>query len=269
MYLPYQGFQPELVSSFYGDDASGVAAHSGSYQLWGGRGDLLFNTATTEVALGTGSSLSFWTWYQIEPYWDFGFVQVSTDGGSSWTSLANASTTSDHDPGAHPDVLANLPGFTGESGGWVEETFDLSAYDGQTVLLRFLYVTDWATTETGFYVDDVTVADNSGTIFSDDLEGGSGNWALGGFEYTTGLAANDWDLTFVNPVYDRGKLDRYEISIAENMDVMGSSQVDLTTLETLDLNRDDVTIIVSNHQPEGTSFAANYMLLVEKGDAVE
>lgn len=269
MYLTYQGFQPELISSFYGDDASGVAAHSGSYQLWGGSGDLMFNTATTEVTLGTNSTLSFWTWYQIEEDWDFGFVQVSTDGGATWTSLENADTTYVHHPDAHPDVIANLPGFSGHSDGWVEEAFDLGTYDGETVLLRFAYVTDWATTETGFYVDDIVVADDSGTLFSDDLEGGSGNWALGGWEWTSGLAANDWELTFINPVYDRGNLDHYEIAIAEDMALMGSSQVDLTTLDTLGLNREEVTIIVSNHQPEGTTFAASYLLLVEKGDAVE
>jgi hypothetical protein len=267
MYLTYQGFQPELISSFRGDAASGVAAHSGSYQLWGGRGDLMFNTATTEVALGTNSTLSFWTWYQIEEDWDFGFVQVYDDV-EGWVSLSNDDTTSVHHPDAHPDVVANLPGFSGHSDGWVEQEFDLSAYDGETVLLRFLYVTDWATSETGFYVDDIVVADDSGTLFTDDLEGGGGNWALSGWEWTTGLATNDWELTFINPVYVRGKFDHYDITDDEIFPDE-PYQRDITTLDTLGLNRGEVTIIVSNHQPEGTSFAANYLLLVEKGDAAE
>jgi immune inhibitor A len=268
MYLTYQGYQPELLSTFRGDTTTGVAAHSGSYQLWGGRGDLMFNSATSTapVTLGSNATLSFWTWYEIEALWDFGFVQISTDGGATWTSLANDDTTYDHDPDAHPDVIANLPGFTGSSGGWVQETFDLSAYDGQTALFRFLYVTDWATVETGFYVDDVVVSDDDGTLFEDDLEGGSGNWALDGWQYTTGLAHNDWQLTFINPRYVRGRFASYEIvdsTIIED----GGYQWDFTTLDTLALNRDMVTIIVSNHLPEDTSFPAHYLLLVEKGDA--
>ncbi len=268
MYLTYKGFEPELLSNFRGDNTTGIAAHGGSYELWGGRGDLLFDTVTTSapVTLGSNATLSFWTWYEIENQWDFGFVQISTDGGATWTSLENIDTTDDHDPQAIDEVIANLPGFTGSSEGWVEETFDLSAYTGQSAHFRFLYVTDWATNETGFYVDDVLIADDGGTLFSDDLEGGSGNWTLGGWEYTTGLAENDWELTFINPVYQKGKFSGYQIQ-DDNIYLDGKYQRDLTTLDTLNLNRDQVTIVVSNHLPEATSFPAPYLLLVEKGNA--
>ena len=268
MYLTYAGFEPQLISNFRASNETGVAAHGGQYELWGGRGDLMFNTATlaAPLTLGAGASLSFWTWYEIEPLWDFAFVQVSTDGGSTWTSLANPHTTSDHDPEAHPDVLANLPGFTGSSNGWVKETFDLSGYAGQSVLLRFLYVTDWATSEAGFYVDDIVIEDSTGARLSDGLEAGSGNWVLGGFLHTTGLAVNDWDLTFINPVYKNGKFSRYEI-VDGQIYVDGVYQRDRTVLNTLNLNSDRVTIIVSNHLPEDTSFPASYRLLVEKGNA--
>jgi hypothetical protein len=268
MYLTYAGFAPELLSTFRGNNTTGVAAHSGSYELWGGRGDLLLNSATTAAAvpLGSNATLSFWTWYEIETAWDFGFVQISTDGGTTWTSLQNADTTFDHDPDAHPDVVANLPGFTGSSGGWAEETFDLSAYAGQNASFRFLYVTDWATVETGFYVDDIVIGDDSGTLFADDLEAGGGNWVLDGWQYTTGLAVNDWELTFVNPVYDSGQFSAYEIQ-DDNAFVSGEYQWDFTALGTLGLNNDAVTIVLSNHLPEETSFPAHYLLLVEKGDA--
>lgn len=268
MYLTYQGMEPKLISNFRGANETGVAAHGGSYELWGGRGDLMFNTATlkTAIPLGAGATLSFWTNYQIEEQWDFGFVQISTDGGATWASLANAHTRSDAVADAHPSVLANLPGFTGSSGGWVQETFDLSAHAGKNALFRFLYVTDWATTEAGFYVDDITIADSTGTRFADGLEEGSGNWALSGWQHTTGLAVNDWQLTFINPIYKNGKFSRYELQDGATY-VDGSFQRDLTTLNTVNLNNDIVTIILSNHLPEDKSFTSTYRLLVEKGDA--
>ena len=268
MYLTYKGFEPELISTFRGETTTGVAAHSGDYQLWGGRGNLLYNTATTTVSIpqGTNAEITFWTYYEIESFWDFGFVQISTDGGATWTSLGNDHTTSDHDPDAHPDVIANLPGFTGSSEAWVQETFDLSAYAGQTVDLRFLYVTDWATTETGFYIDDITVSDDTGTLLWDDLESGSGNWVLDGWEYTTGLATNDWELTYIDPIYNKGKFSEYKITDSNIFDD-GGYQWDFTTLDTQALNRDMVTVILSNQLPEDIQSPAEYLLLVEKGNS--
>ena len=268
MYLTYKGVQPELISNFRGADSSGIEPYSGDYELYGGRATLLFNECTlaAPVSLGADAELSFWTWYEIEDLWDFGFVQISTDGGSTWTSLANDDTTSNHDPSAHPDVIANLPGFTGSSGGWVQETFDLSAYAGQSVLVRFLYVTDWATELTGFFVDEIAVTDSSGTVFSDGLESGSGNWVLDGWQRTTGLVVNDWQLTFINPQYTLGKFSGYQI-LNDSIFVDGGYQWDLTRLSTLALGSDVVTIIVSNHQPEAQSFAAAYRLLVSTGTA--
>jgi immune inhibitor A len=268
MYLTYKGMQPELISNFRGDGSSGVEPYSGDYELFGGRASLLFNSCTlaSPLTLGADAELSFWTWYDIEEFWDFGFVQISTDGGSTWASLANDDTTSEYDPSAIDTVIDNVPGFTGSSGGWVQETFDLSAYAGESVLVRFLYITDWATELTGFFVDDIAITDGTGTLLTDGLESGSGNWVLEGWQRTTGLVANDWQLSFINPQYDTGKLTGLEIQDS-SVYPEGNYQYDLTTLSTLALGSDVVTIVVSNHQPEAQSFAAGYRLLVSKGTA--
>ncbi len=127
-----------------------------------------------EVTLPTGTAiLSIDTYYEIEPLWDFGFVQVSTDGGATWTSLANAYTTVEHNPSAHPDIVANLPGLTGWSGGWVTMDFELSAYMGQTVLIGFRYMTDWAVLYPGWWVDNIAIngeiIDNADTTITFEL----------------------------------------------------------------------------------------------------
>ncbi len=129
--------------------------------LYSGSGDLLDRFAITEADLSNtdDTTLTFETNYAIEQNWDYGFVQVSTDGGETWTSLSNENTVSETADGAHPRVQENVPGFSGSSDGWTKQTFDLSAYEGQEVLIGFRYTTDWATQEDGWYLKNVSVGD--------------------------------------------------------------------------------------------------------------
>jgi hypothetical protein len=134
------------------------ADRPGNPALYSGSGPNFDRSIVRSVTVPAASpTLSFQTRWNTEPLWDFGFVQVSTDGGATYTSLGNADTTSEHDPGAIPQVVDNLPGFTGDSGGWKTETFNLSAYAGKSILLAFRYVTDSGTDLPGWWVDDVTV----------------------------------------------------------------------------------------------------------------
>lgn len=141
--------------------------------LWGGTGSLLDSVLVRAVDL-TGletATLTFDTFYQVEEQWDFAFVQVSTDGGETWTSLANANTRSDVVSEGHPTVVANVPGFTGTNGGWTTEAFDLTPYAGQEILLSFRYVTDWSYEEAGFYVRNIAVPEAGLAIAGDSLDG--------------------------------------------------------------------------------------------------
>ena len=101
------------------------------------------------------------------------------DDGLTWTSLANAHTTDEHDPAALASIIAELPGFNGDAD-WHAESFDLSAWAGKTVLLRFRMMTDGSTLgnggaiEAGWQVDDVKLG---GTLLSDGTLAGWGTEA--------------------------------------------------------------------------------------------
>jgi len=125
--------------------------------LWGNQGDEQDNFLIKELDLTgkTNPTLSFDTKYDIEEDWDYGAVQVSTDNGKTWTSLANDHTSTFVDPNGYPKIKANVPGFTGSSNGWTTESFDLSQYAGQKVLIAFRYMTDWASNEAGWYVSNL------------------------------------------------------------------------------------------------------------------
>lgn len=144
--------------------------HEGDPALYSGSGSNFDRAIITPVTVpAEDPTLTFDTQFVTEVGWDFGFVQVSTDGGETFTSLANDLTTIETDPGAIPAVQANVPGFTGDSGGWVTTSFDLADYAGQEILLSFRYLTDSGVDEAGWWVDNVTVG---GTVLSDgtDLE---------------------------------------------------------------------------------------------------
>lgn len=103
--------------------------------------------------------LNITTQWDMEDLWDFGFVQVSTDGGQTWTSLNDTGDwfTEEVDPSAMESIVANMPGLTNYNYTWQDMSFDLSAYDGQEILVGFRYMTDWATHYDGWLIKDIGV----------------------------------------------------------------------------------------------------------------
>jgi hypothetical protein len=147
---------------------------NGNASLYSGQGNELDRSMVFEASVPAGDpTLQFATRYDIEQAWDFGVVQVSTDGGKTYTSLSNENTTTDHDPAAEGRIVAQLPGLTGASPRWHQESFDLSAYAGKSVLVAFRYMTDPASNgngvlpQPGWWIDNVRVGGkqiSSGTL---------------------------------------------------------------------------------------------------------
>ena len=78
------------------------------------------------------------------------------------TRLSNTNTTCTHVTSWIGDLydMDGQCGFTDYNANFPDperETFNLSAYAGQNVLLRFWYMTDWGTTYEGPFVDNVKV----------------------------------------------------------------------------------------------------------------
>jgi Immune inhibitor A peptidase M6 len=124
-------------------------------------------SAITPISVGdgAGATLSFDAFWNQEDTWDFGFVQISTDDGATYKSLACTDTSTVTDKDAVAVIAANVPGFTGYSGVWKPQTCDLAAYAGKDVLLSFRAINDPGTlgndapanVKPGFWVDNVKV----------------------------------------------------------------------------------------------------------------
>jgi immune inhibitor A len=162
--------------------------HSGTNMWWGNNDqNWAKNTLTRSVDVPNATEAKFWMWnnYVIEADWDFGFVEVSTDGGNTWTEQKVYSdagvevTTKDGyaDPnGRMKDYGGKKYGLTGSSGGWKHQYVDLSPWAGKTVQVRLLQATDAAFVERGWFADDFSVTGGGNTTWSDDVEGGANGW---------------------------------------------------------------------------------------------
>ncbi|HUU46501.1 MAG TPA: M14 family zinc carboxypeptidase [Acidobacteriota bacterium] len=139
---------------------------SGSYSYFGGYGAWLKSRLTTNnyLSVETHDTLVANVWYEIEEDWDYGYVEASTDGGSSWTTLEGTITTA-----SNPNGNNRGNGITGSSGGWVGARFPLDTYAGQGIMVRLSYETDGYVLEEGIYFDDIgPVADRDSSVTLDD-----------------------------------------------------------------------------------------------------
>lgn len=171
------GASAPLDVTFTGEGATPllpVEPHSGEACWWSNAGDSIHSGLTRPIDL-TGVSeamLLFRAWWEIEEHWDRGYVSVSTDGGDSW-SILNGTSSTTYDPFR----VAFGPSYTGVSRGWELESADLTPFAGREALLRFDYLTDDSTHESGWCIDDIAI-DEIGLF--DDAET-DGVWQADGF----------------------------------------------------------------------------------------
>jgi hypothetical protein len=149
--------------------------YSGDYAFWSNKGDESDMTLTRTFDLRDQSgpiTLTYQTWYDLEEDYDYAYVEASTDG-KNWDILRTPS-------GTDKDLSGNSYGwgYNANSGGWIEEQVDLSAYAGQEIQIRFEYITDAAVNGEGLMLDDIRIPEIG---YFEDFEQGEGGWDNAGF----------------------------------------------------------------------------------------
>jgi hypothetical protein len=231
-----------------------VSPHSGNSFWWSNRADesltILTRLFDLSIISDTGPiTLTYWTWYDIEPGYDYATVEISTDGGELWQTLVTLSGASDDSHGNR--------GYTGQSGdppGWIQETVDLSPYAGGEVWVRFAYLTDEAITGVGFLLDDIAIPRID---YADDVEGGAGGWETAGFVRSDNLVSQRYLALLIG---------------------LGEGQENEITVERLPVGKDGLAewvaplgserwreaVIVLSGMAPFTTHPARYQLTVEK-----
>jgi immune inhibitor A len=162
----------------------------GTKAFWGGKGDLIDTTmvATATVPTDAPAYLYMQLNYQIETNWDYAYVSVSADNGTTWTNLAGqyrntagnwVSLTTNSNPNG-PNLGNGITGTS--SSNWRYARFEVTSYGGQSVLIRLRYKTDEFVNQKGIMADEIVLG-----TFSDGAEDGSANWTLNGFKVTSGV----------------------------------------------------------------------------------
>lgn len=182
-----------FTETFEGNDAywasdwlwaiSTELSHGGTHCLSDSPGASYANSsdlsAYLRMNLGTATRpmLSFWQRYGLEPGQDYGFVEVSSDNGASWTRWC---------------------GVTSQSGAaWARVQVDLGAYAGTQAIIRFRLRTDGASPYDGWYLDDVEVRDFGskalGYPFADnaDSTASPSNWVTSAWQQVAGSATTN------------------------------------------------------------------------------
>jgi Zinc carboxypeptidase/Immune inhibitor A peptidase M6 len=180
---------------------------------------------TIDVPAG-GATVTFQTSYDLEPDFDYMFVEAHTVGSDDWTTLPDQRGNTSDDTGLsctdgwtedlHPFLnhyqtlnangtcsptgnIGSPPGewnaATGRSPGWETWEIDLSDYAGEQVEIAIAQVNDPAVQGINVFVDDIQVSTGEGTTsFEDDADPEDG-WTIPGGPADSPPNPNDWERT--------------------------------------------------------------------------
>jgi hypothetical protein len=160
---------------------------------WSNRGDVIDTTLDVpplDLRTVTHATLHYQAWWMLEQDYDYGYVEVSTDGGNTWYAQRTAHTTNTNPNGAN---IGN--GYTGSSCSgvsaaqncWVNEQVDLSPYAGKQILVRFETVTDDEYNEDGMAITHLQVPEIG---FDGDTT--AGGWQPAGWVRSGNTLAEPW-----------------------------------------------------------------------------
>ena len=149
-----------LTTTYFHTGSQSVQNAHGSSEL-----NYLHETGVLDLSTSTSPEMRFWHIAKTEGTWDECYVQISTDGGMTYTNLpasAYSGNSLDYDTEGyfHEDSYA-IWGTTDSTPDnatwWQEEVFSLDAYKVANVRIRFFLDSDSSANREGWFIDDIVV----------------------------------------------------------------------------------------------------------------
>ncbi len=146
-------------------------AHSGSHAFFsadeGSVKDDTIQTYEIDLRNASAATLTFYHTYQLESGYDGAVIEISTDGGSTFTDLGSHITQGGYNGTISTSYQSPIAGRSAWTGGTLgtmtQVVVDLSSYVGNTVIIRFRMACDSSVSKTGWYIDDVVVSTSGST----------------------------------------------------------------------------------------------------------
>ncbi|KAA0008735.1 MAG: hypothetical protein FE042_01220 [Thermoplasmata archaeon] len=171
--------------------------HSESHSWWCGDelsgrympnlNNALMMRETIDLSKSFGADIIFWTWYNFSSG-DEGYLEVSEDGGATWTIVKSFTGMSSTD----------------STPGWTKVLCVLDSWAGKNIKIRFRFSSDSTAESEGWYIDDVRVLakiDKEPPVTTHSLSGtmGLNDWYISPVTIT--LTADDGDGSGVEHIY--------------------------------------------------------------------
>ena len=233
-------------------------------------------TTTNSFALGaTPPPLTFRHWFNTESTYDGGVLEISTNGGTSWTdvrpNIVAGAYTALMDTST---VLTGRRAWTGSSGGsFIKTKVNLAPYANQTVKFRFRFISDLGTQLEGWYIDNIALKDQAivemrATLFNSNnvktasadtfaiIIPGCASVAINGQPQNQNVCAGGNAVFSVsntgsNPIYQWQVSTNGGLSF-ENISGANSATLNLNNVS-LSMNNNQYRLIVSNNCPSTTT----------------
>lgn len=152
--------------------------------------------------VGENPAVRFFTSYDIEPGWDGGLVEMSTDG-LNWTHVPKerflrGSYRGGVQPSAFTAAATGLDAYWGNSNGYFDAYIDLSDMAGQSVYLRWRFGSDAEVFNEGWWVDNIEQLDlfrytPTASLISDEGDEATASLPEGGIMVGTEFTSNTTD----------------------------------------------------------------------------
>lgn len=114
-------------------------------------------------SVGNGLTLSFMSRQHMESRtggcWDGGFIEISTNGGASYTQITSGLLTDPYEgPLGSGNPAAPAPAWCGDPQAYLKSVIDLAPFAGQTVQFRFRVTSDGSIARAeGWNIDNVLI----------------------------------------------------------------------------------------------------------------